>query len=85
MEGIGKAIEGEVSKSFSSSTQDLEVKMREGTKAAETLSKEPSKGKRSAELPPGLASGRPNRRLWVGTKSEQPPGTANGQKMEFRH
>ena len=43
MEGIGKAIEGEVSKSFSSSTQDLEVKMREGTKVETTLSRAPCK------------------------------------------
>ena len=63
MEGIGQVIGGEVSKSFSSSTQSIEVKTHEGTKVDATLPREPIKNANSAKLPPCLARGQDNRRL----------------------
>ena len=57
MKGIGKVIEWEVSISLSASAQSAEVKMQEGAKADTTLSREPSKSERSANLPPCLALG----------------------------
>ena len=80
MECIGYVIEGEVSQSFGADVQIVDVKMREGTKADATLSREPSKSGRSAKLPPCLALGQDNRRLGVGTKREHPPETEKGKR-----
>ena len=49
-----------------------------GAKVDATSPKAPSKRESSAELPPGVAFGKDNRRLGVGTKSEQPQGAEKG-------
>ena len=69
-------------KSFSPHARSIEVKMHEGAKVEAPLSRQPSKGEISAKLPPCLAWCQDDRRLGVGTKSEQPPGAENEQKME---
>ena len=83
LEGIGNAIEGEVSKGISSVAQRIDAKMHECANVEATLPREPIKSERSADLHPGLDLGKDNRRLGVRTKIEQPPETKKSQKMEL--
>ena len=63
--------------------QNLDARAREATKAAANLPKGPIKSESSGNLPPCLDLGGDNRRVGVGTKTEQPPEPKKGQKMEL--
>ena len=79
MEGIGRAAQEEFNKSVISVAQGFDARMEEKAKD-QTI---PSKSAVNAKLPPCLNFGADDRNLGAGSKTEKPPATQSGRKMEI--
>ena len=83
LEGINKAIEGEVNRGINSVLRNFDKRAHGGTKVEATSPKAPSKHDSSGNLTPCLDWGKDYRRFGVWAKIEQQPATKKGQKMEL--
>ena len=83
LEGINKAIEGEVNRGINSVLRNIDKRAHGGTKVDATSPKGPSKNERSANLPPCLDLGKDDRRFGVGAKIEQQPETKRAKRWNL--